>query len=219
MTATSDIWGEHLAAVKVDLEGSGHWLKFTDEVNKKLRLLGTLTDGFMVRGWLAFGLDNKPIYKRDRADIPQEMLGTDQFGQPQKIKPFWTLPVYDWYAGRVALWEIRQQTLQQRLFDLTNPAAPNPQFADWRTYDVDVRYSKSQPPAQMWTVQPYQPESLGVSQMEIIKDALVGLNLDVLFEGKDPFDKLPEQPIPQPIQQEMPKQPYSEAYPTHPKVV
>jgi len=187
--ANESIWGDQLEEIQQSLEPSKNWLKIKDGDSRKLRLLGTLLDGNMVRGWLSFGLDSKPIYKHERAEIVPEMLGKDPWGNQQKIWPFWCLPVFDHATHSVKLWEIKQQTLQQRLFDLTSPASPNPQWADWRTYDLEVKFSKTLPPAQMWQCQPYQPEALTAEVKQVVWKALEGLKMAGLFEGIDPLEE------------------------------
>mgnify|MGYP003677408988 FL=1 len=186
---SASIWGDQLEEIQQSLEPSQHWLRIKDGDSRKLRLLGTLLDGNMVRGWLSFGLNSKPIYKHLRTEIVPEMLGTDPWGNAQKIWPFWCLPVFDHAAHNVKLWEIKQQTLQQRLFELTNPTSPNPQWSDWRNYDLEVKFNKSLPPAQMWQVQPYQPEALTAEVKQVVWSALQGLKMSQLFEGLDPLEQ------------------------------
>ena len=196
----TDIWGDGLAEVQASLETGGHWLRFQDGDCKKLRLLGTLTDGNMIRGWLSFGLNSKPIYKLNREDISPEMLGIDPWGNPQKVWPFWCLPVWDHGAEKIQLWEIRQQTLQQRLFTLTSPAGRNTQWSDWRTYDLEVAYNRKLPPGQMWSCSPLPHAELSPETKTKVWECLSGINMAGLFEGQDPLDPVAQSnPSPSPF--------------------
>ena len=71
-----DIWGESAQSIETAVNSGGNinYLKLADGDIKKVRILGTLADGLMVRGWLSFGLDSKPIYKSINETIPPEMI-------------------------------------------------------------------------------------------------------------------------------------------------
>ena len=82
-----DIWGESAQSIETAVNSGGNinYLKLADGDIKKVRILGTLADGLMLRGWLSFGLDSKPIYKTINETIPPEMLGNDKWG----AEDFW----------------------------------------------------------------------------------------------------------------------------------
>jgi hypothetical protein len=201
-----DIWGESAQSIETSVNSGGNinYLKLADGDIKKVRILGTLADGLMVRGWLSFGLDSKPIYKTIEETIPPEMLGNDKWGAPQKIWEFWSFPVWNHMEGRVQIWEIRQKSIQKKLFELTNPKQPNQQWTDWRNYDLEIRFNKSAVPAQMYQLQTYPPENLSEAILVNLKTILPQIKMVGLFNGVDPMDGIQQESMQQQPAQSVP---------------
>ena len=60
----SSIWGNEAQAIEASVNSSGsmNYFKILDQELKRVRLLGTRGDGFLIRGLLTFGIDIKPMY-------------------------------------------------------------------------------------------------------------------------------------------------------------
>jgi hypothetical protein len=127
----------------------------------------------LVPGWQDWK-DKKPI--RFRFDAKPERPV-----DPQKpVKHFWAMVVWDYAQNKLVILEITQSTIQTTLKGL----AKDPDWGDPKNYDIkvfrkgagmDTEYSVTPAPAK-----PLPQEVL--DQYEIAK-----IDLDALFDGKDPF--------------------------------
>ena len=59
----SSIWGNEAQAIEASVNSSGsmNYFKIQDQELKRVRLLGTRADGFLIRGFLTFDMNSKPM--------------------------------------------------------------------------------------------------------------------------------------------------------------
>ena len=193
----SSIWGEEAQSIEASVNSSGsmNYFKIKDQELKRVRLLGTRADGYLIRGWLTFDMDSKPMYSTLDKPFDPDQLGMDKYGKKQQIWEFWMVPIWNHDAGMVQLWEIRQKTIQKALFNLTNPKNVNKQWADWRNYDIEIFFNNNNAPLEKYRIQPYPPSDLSSQVMEQLQKVLPNIKLDDVFNGKDPLETIKQEPI------------------------
>lgn len=120
-----------------------------------------------------FQLDNKPLAP----------LNPDQ-----KISHFWTFIIWDYKdeGGKIKIWECTQSSIQQAIQSLSVDA-------DWgEPFNYDIKIFKTGEQAKTrYAVNPISPKPID----NAIKTAFIVLsvNLNALYEGKDPFADVNEQ--------------------------
>lgn len=158
--------------------GGGQYTKLEQGENK-LRILTS-----PVIGWL--GWNNKtPI----RCRTKDEFNGI-QIEQGSKPKHFWALPVWNYKANRVEIWEVTQATILEAITNLTKNAS-------WGSpVKFDLIITKSgQSLETSYTVMPQPHTDMTADQANALVNTPI--NLDALFSGGDPFAST-EAPTPAP---------------------
>ena len=196
MSNVESIWGNEAQTIKTSVNSYGNmnYLKINDGESKKLRILGTVTDGLLIRGWMSFKND-KPFYSTLDQPINKDDLGLDKYQQPQQVWEFWSVPVWNHFEGRIQVWEIKQKTIQKALFKLTDPDNINKQWADWRLYDIEISFNNNNSPMTKYTLQPYPPEPISPSTTVKITEVLPKVSMDLIFQSKDPLENIIQEPI------------------------
>ena len=172
-----------------------NYFKIQDQELKRVRLLGTRADGFLIRGLLTFDMNSKPMYSTLDKPFDPDQLGNDKYGKKQQIWEFWMVPIWNWDQGLVQLWEIRQKTIQKALFALTDPKNVNKQWADWRNYDIEIFFNNKDAPMNKYRINPYPPSELSSEIMAHLKIVLPMIKMDDVFNGKDPMENIKQEPL------------------------
>lgn len=147
---------------------NSNYLRF-EEGENKFRILSDAITGFI--DWDKSGDKPKPI----RTPEPQPALGEN------KVKHFWSFVIWDYKEQKVKILEITQSGIQEDIMALHgNEAWGNPQKYDLvitrKGKELDTKYSVvAIPPTDL------DPE------ITRLYEAL-NLDLNKLFEGKDPFE-------------------------------
>jgi hypothetical protein len=124
-------------------------------------------------GWLDWE-DKKPL-RFHMQNKPQSSI------DPAKpIKHFWAMSVWDYKSNKVSILEITQKTIQTAIEGL----ARNTDWGSPLNYDLTINKSGSGMDTE-YAVIPIPPKPLP----EEIQTVVIGtqVNLEALFEGKDPF--------------------------------
>ena len=102
----SSIWGNEAQSIEASVNSSGsmNYFKIQDGQLKRVRLLGTRADGFLIRGFLTFDMNSKPMYSTLDKPFDPDQLGNDKYGNKQQIWEFWMVPIWNWDLGLVQLW-------------------------------------------------------------------------------------------------------------------
>lgn len=150
---------------------NGNYMKFQPGLNQ-IRILGSA-----VVGWEYFNTDNKPVRSREAfEEYPMDIK------KDGKIKQFWAFPVFNYQQKKVQVLELTQKTIMLAIKSLVD----NPKWGDPQMYDIaitkvgegmDTEYSvQGEPP-----IGKPEPSVQALAKAKPI-------NLEALFDGKDPFE-------------------------------
>lgn len=151
-------------------KSEANYMKF-EQGDNKFRALSK-----PIVGWLDWK-DKKPY--RFRMDNKPEK----PFDPKQDIKHFWAMVVFDYGAKKIAILEITQKGVQNTIQNL----ALNPDWGSPTNYDITVTKSGSGMETKYATT-PAPPKPVHEKIAELY--ANTPINLELLFEGKDPFDTI-----------------------------
>lgn len=152
---------------------SGSYMKFEDGVNK-IRILGS-----PIIGYEYWNEDSKGVRKPIRKRMTEALVMSD-IQEPDKIKHFWAMPVWNYQDGKVQVLEITQKGIQTELRRLAKDE-------DWGSplnYDVVITKTGEKLETK-YSVQPKPAKPLDEAISKIFKASTI--NLEALFEGGDPF--------------------------------
>jgi len=74
-----------------------------------------------LRGFLYWGVDDKPYRLKKQINRPYNMRSHGKFG-PERVKHFWALLVWDYTTEAVRILEVSQVTIQEQIIKLNNDA-------------------------------------------------------------------------------------------------
>jgi hypothetical protein len=150
-----------------------NYMKFEQGENK-FRILSSPILGWEY--WLDEGNSRKPI--RTPIDKPFTTL---QIEDPDKIKHFWAMVVYNYNEKKIQILEITQKGIQKTLRALAKDE-------DWgspvMTYDIVVTKTGEKMETK-YEVLPKPAKKIDPGIVQLYED--MHINLKALFEGKDPF--------------------------------
>jgi hypothetical protein len=136
-----------------------------------------------ITGYEYWNTDGKPVRSADTfAATPNIRMIKDENGYefPDKVKHFWAFLIWNYDANKVQLMEVTQRTIQDALVALEG----NKKWGNVQDYDLTITRSGSGFDT-TYQVVPNPKEELDsgiVAKIELTK-----INLEALYEGKDPF--------------------------------
>lgn len=145
------------------------YLKF-QEGDTKIRIVSR-----PIAGWIDW-IDKKPLRFR-----PKNKPASSQ-DPTKEVKAFWAMVVWNYANEKVMLLEVTQGSI---LKALTNLGA-DPDWGNFTNYDIKVTKKGSGLKTE-YSVMPLAPKPLSEAAMKAI--ALEPINLEALYEGKDPWEK------------------------------
>ncbi len=116
----------------------------------------------------------RPI--RKRMDDPFVVNDVD----PEEVKHFWAMPVWNYTAKRVQILEITQKTIQKVIKQLARQKA----WGSPLGYDIDV-IREGEGMETRYNVVPSPPKDLDPEIDKVFK--AMTLNIEALYDGDDPF--------------------------------
>jgi hypothetical protein len=124
---------------------------------------------------------------REDDSIPEEKIGTDQSGKPNKVKQFIAAGVWNYDTNQFEIFETDKGSILGKLWDYDQ----DPDYGDCKNYDIKIGKTGAGLKTK-YSVVAAPPKPLD----EKIKAdfRLETINPDALFEGKSPFsaDEIPE---------------------------
>lgn len=144
------------------------YLKFQTGENK-FRILSK-----PIIGWLDW--DNKKPFR-----FPMNQKPSKPIDPAKPVKHFWAFVVWDYNAKKISILEITQKSIMSAIQSLTADG-------DWGSpFDYDIKVTKTGTDMQtQYSVNPVPHKAVHVQILDLYEKTPV--NLNALFEGKDPFE-------------------------------
>lgn len=162
-----------------------NYMKFSEEENR-FRVLGSAIHGWEL--WVKEeGAEKaKPIRRHKDIDFTseeRENADVNRFTGKKKIPQyFWAFPVWNYQTEKVEILEVTQTTVMEGIEDYLD----DPDYgADPKQYDLVVTRDDSGEITK-YRVKAKPPKPMEDGMMEMYKE--MNIQLDALFEGKDPFN-------------------------------
>jgi hypothetical protein len=161
------------------IPSNSNYFRLKDGSNK-FRVVGKA-----IVGWEYWNLENKPVRLREHPgyipkDIRMDVDKKSGVESPSKIKHFWAFPVWNFDEERVQVMEITQSTIQDQIVAYEN----NTDWGDTQGYNLTITRTGTGFDTE-YLVQPSPRTDLPDKARKAIQ--LTPVNLDALFDGKDPF--------------------------------
>lgn len=157
---------------------TSNYMKFKQGDNKFRALSDKITVG--MEFWKATKDGREPVRRRPDEPISPKELEVDKEGQLIMPKHFWAFVVWNYNSKKVQILEITQATIRRKL----NVLMRNEDWGDLAGYDITVTKEGEGFDTTYETVQSPKIEvDPGIARMA--KD--MKINVDALFEGKNPF--------------------------------
>ncbi len=152
-------------------ETPSNYFKFQEGINR-FRIMASAVTGFEY-----FTADNKPV----RSKEPFEE--TPNIKKDGKVKAFWAFPVFNYQNKSIQILELTQKTIMSVIKSLVD----NPKWGLPFLYDIAVTKTGEGLETEYSTVaEPPIGEPDDMIKNEYFETPV---NLEALFEGKDPFEK------------------------------
>lgn len=134
-----------------------------------------------ITGWLYWTTEDKPVRLPSQPTYrPYDMRATNQWGNPEKMKHFWCMSVYNFASEAVCMLEITQASIQQKIIDLYN----DPEWGDPREYPIKIMKTGDKLETE-YNIIPLRPQPLTPAIQAKMEDRPVAL--EALYHGADPF--------------------------------
>ena len=164
--------------------GNNRYLRLQKDQTAKIRILGSFEDGSGVMGWVGWETTEDGSRRPTRGT--EDEKGTVQGKSEEKAKFFWALPVYDYEAQSLKVWEITQKTIRDQISML----AGDDDFGNPNHYDIKVSRTGDGYDTE-YKVNALPPKDLTKEVQEVIDTELIHIKMKELFTGGDPFDGMP----------------------------
>lgn len=161
-------------------QSGGRYLKIAKNSEARLRIVSP----HPILGWEYWTSDNKPRRLRERPNTLPADVRTGDDGNPERLRHFWAMTVFDYADSAVKVWEVTQATIQRTIADL----AADEDWGHPSAYDLKVKRDDSTSRT-TYAVAPVPHKPLSTDAKRIVAEAIV--NLDALFNGDDPFATKP----------------------------
>ena len=127
----------------------------------------------------------QPVRLKMDGDIPMGAIE-----DPNDLSHFWAFVVYNRDAERVQILEITQSTIRGAIKALTD----DKEWGDPKGYDITINRTGKGFQDTQYTIMPGKPSEISADILQQYKDRKI--NLEALFENKDPFgDSQSQSPI------------------------
>jgi hypothetical protein len=154
-----------------------------EEGDNRFRILGSFREGTAIRGtsyWKTIEGARKPVRLKPNVVVPTHELEMNKFGEMDRPKHFWALPVWNYQEERVQILEITQKTI----LEVIKKQIDNPKWGDPRSYDFTVTRSEEKGKTK-YSVTNDPKEEIDPGIVQAFKD--MHINMQALYEGGDPF--------------------------------
>jgi len=155
---------------------ASNYMKFVEGDNT-FRVLSSA-----IIGWEYWNTNNKPVRNKETWNVVPDDIKTEKDGSV-RINHFWAFVVWNYNDKRVQILEITQKTIMKYIQGLTkNMAWGNP-----KGYDITINRSGSGFDTE-YTCMANPPTAISKDILKRYES--MSINLEALYEGKDPFGKV-----------------------------
>lgn len=165
-----------------DIPSDSGYMSF-EEGDNRFRILGTFRDNSAIRGtsyWKTMDGVRRPIRLKPNVPVPMNELEMNKFGELDRPRYFWALPVYNYQAKKIQILEINQKTV----LEIIKKQIENPKWGDPRAYDFIVTRTEEKGKTKYSvTNDPKEPMDPGIVQL--YQD--MQINTAALYDGGNPF--------------------------------
>lgn len=155
---------------------TGNFMKFQKGENT----FRVLTSAIV--GYIYWSVDNKPVRLKSMPTSLPVDIRTDDNGKPEPIKHFWAFVVWNEIEKKIQVLEVTQKSVMTSIKALVD----NVKWGDPKRYDITVTKTGEKLTTE-YAVMPNPHTDISALAAEEFMAKKV--DLDALFEGKDPFAK------------------------------
>lgn len=154
---------------------TSNYMKFKEGDNTFRVLSSAIT------GWQYWNEDNKPVRRKESWNTVPSDIKTEKDGSV-KINHFWAFVVWNYEAKKIQILELTQKGIMKYIQGLTK----NAKWGNPKGYDITVNRTGSGLDTEYTCMANPHSEV----EKEVVKTyESMGINLEALYEGKDPFGK------------------------------
>lgn len=176
------------------LPETSNYMKFEDGANT-FRILSSAIIG--MEFWKQTEDGKKPIRRKMDEHISLDELEIDKDGNLIMPKHFWAFVVYNRKAEKVQILEITQKGIQKAIKSLID----SPKWGNPKEYDITITREGAGFDTE-YSVMPEPKEELDKGIAKLYKD--MGINLEALYKGDDPFTNTSSSDLAQEVAGEIP---------------
>lgn len=135
-----------------------------------------------IMGYVYWNTDNKPVRNKiGWVDMPED-IKVNKDGS-YSIKHFWAFIIYNYSTKQVQVFELTQKTIQTAVKALVK----NTKWGNPKGYDISIT-REGKDLDTVYTVMPNPHSEMPIEATDQFLKK--NINLEALFEGKDPFNTL-----------------------------
>lgn len=153
-------------------ETPSNYMRFQEGLNR-IRILSSA-----ITGYEYFNIDNKPVRSKEPFDGEPKDIKKDG-----KVKAFWAFVVWNYQLERIQILELTQKGIMASILALKN----NPKWGMPTRYDIAITRTGEGLETE-YTTQG-EPPIADVDPKIIEQYKAMSINLNALYDGKDPFVK------------------------------
>lgn len=165
-----------------DIPSESGYMSF-EEGDNRFRILGSFREDTAIRGtsyWKTIDGKRRPVRLKPNVPVPMHELEMNKFGEMERPKHFWALPVWNYQEEKVQILEIDQKTI----LEVIKKQIDNPKWGDPRGYDFIVTRTEEKGKTK-YSVTNDPKEDLDPGILKTYQD--MQINMQALYEGGDPF--------------------------------
>lgn len=136
-------------------------------------------------GYEYWNTDNKPVRFKEAPRVIPSDIGLDKDGNPKKVKHFWAFVVWNYDSESIQILEITQSTIQGQIKAIVD----NKKWGSPKDYDITITRTGEGFDTE-YSVMPNPHSDLSPEVKEFYE--VKNINLDALYEGKNPFTENPQ---------------------------
>lgn len=158
-------------------EAESGYLRLT-EGEHKFRILAPALIGYEY-----WNTEGKPVRSMDApAGVPSD-IRIDSYGNPERVKHFWAMTVWNYAEERVQILQVTQATILRAIEGYIR----EPDLGDPRGYDIKITREGKDKNSTKYSVMALPPKELPVSVKDQIEKG-PKVNLQALLTGENPFE-------------------------------